>query len=170
MKSRQPHVEVVLTDFPDPYGCRESIWIPFLRESIKLDQNTVLVGHSSGAACAMRLLEQQDDYKYKLKGAVLVATAYTDLGDESERRSGYFNRPWDWDKMKLGAEKICIFHGVDDPLIPVREARYIADKLASENVQYNEMSGVSHFFEPCEELLKVVETMIGDTSNKNKNK
>ena len=51
-----------------------------------------------GAACAMRLLESTE--VPTLRGAVLVATAYTDLGDESERRSEYFNRPWNWEMMK----------------------------------------------------------------------
>lgn len=160
VKSNHKDVQVILKDFPDPYACRESIWIPFIRNSIGLDDQTVIVGHSSGAACAMRLLEQQADFNFKLKGAILVATAYTDLGDECERRSEYFGRPWDWEKMKLGAEKICAFHGIDDHLIPVREARHIASKLAHENFEYKEMRDVSHFFEPWPELMEVMNSWI----------
>ena len=44
------------------------------------DANTVLVGHSSGAVAAMRLLE-----KTPLLGAVLVSACHTDLGDAGER-------------------------------------------------------------------------------------
>jgi pimeloyl-ACP methyl ester carboxylesterase len=89
-----------------------------------------------------------------------VAAAYTDLGLESERQSEYFNRPWDWEKMKNGARKIHCFHGVDDHLIPVQEARYIAEKMKNDNFQYTELSGVSHFFEPWDEILNVVDGML----------
>lgn len=155
---KKPNVEVVLKDFPDPNRCRESIWVPFIQNEIGLDDNTIVVGHSSGAACAMRLLE--NDSVAKLRGAILVAAAHTDLGDECERLSEYFNRPWDWDKMKLGAECIHCFHGFDDHLIPVEEARYIAEKMSGDNFQYTEMSDVSHFFRPWEEILTVVDEMI----------
>ena len=40
----------------------------------------MLVGHSSGAVAAMRLLE-----KTPLLGAVLVSACHTDLGDAGER-------------------------------------------------------------------------------------
>lgn len=156
---KKPGLEVVMKDFPDPNRCRESIWIPFIKNEIGLDEQTILVGHSSGAACAMRLLENHD---VKLRGAILVAAAHTDLGDEGERLSEYFNRPWNWDKMKLGADFIHCFHGNDDHLIPVKEARYIAEKMRGKNFQYTEMSGVSHFFHPWEEILAVVDEMIAE--------
>lgn len=157
---KKSHVECILRDFPDPKRCRESIWVPFLKDEIGLDENTIIIGHSSGAACAMRILENDDIGK--LRGAILVAAAYTDLGIESERQSEYFNRPWNWDKMKKGAEKIHCFHGVDDHLIPVQEARYIAEKMNSDNFHYTELKGVSHFFEPWQDLLDVVDDMLYD--------
>jgi uncharacterized protein len=144
-------ITCILKDFPDPYQCRESIWIPYLSNDIGLDENTVVVGHSSGAACAMRLLEKQQENP--LRAVILVAAAYTDLGDEQERRSEYFSRDWNWEGMKRGAKTIVCFHGVDDPLIPVAEARYIAEKLWGENFEYHEIDGASHFFEPWSKLI-----------------
>ena len=99
--------EVVCRTFPDPHRAREKIWVPFLQKqcacvrpqpsppplgprlcSAQLmvaagctqDANTVLVGHSSGAVAAMRLLEETP-----LLGAVLVSACHTDLGDAGER-------------------------------------------------------------------------------------
>ncbi len=158
MRSRPAVRECVLRDFPDPYQCKESVWIPFLKNDVGLDEDTIIVGHSSGAACAMRILES-DNFR-TLKGAILVAAAYTDLGDESERLSGYFNRPWDWEKMKKGAKQIVCFHGDDDHLIPVREARYIAEKMKGDSFQYREMSGMSHFFQPWQDILEVLDNML----------
>lgn len=40
-----------------------------------IDENTILVGHSSGAACAMRIIED-----HKVKGVALVSAYHTDLG------------------------------------------------------------------------------------------
>jgi len=152
--------ECVLRDFPDPYECKESIWTPFVLNDIGLDCNTILVGHSSGAACVMRLLESDQLQSTPILGAILVAAAYTDMGIEEEVNSQYFNRPWDWDKMKKGARKIVLFHGNDDELIPVHEARYIADQMKGSNFDYYEMKGKSHFFQPWSEILNVVDQML----------
>jgi predicted alpha/beta hydrolase family esterase len=145
------NIDCVLRDFPDPNQCRESIWVPFLMNEIGLDKDTVVIGHSSGAACAMRLLEK----KTPLKGVILVAAAYTDLGDADERRSEYFSREWKWEDMKEGAQQIVCFHGTDDHLIPVAEARHIAKKLEGDNFEYHEIDGMSHFFQPWKELLDI---------------
>jgi uncharacterized protein len=42
--------------------------------NIKADENTILIGHSSGAEAAMRYLET-----YKLLGCVLVGACHTDV-------------------------------------------------------------------------------------------
>ena len=65
------------------------MWVPHLLNHIRVDEHSIIVGHSSGALCAMRLLESQ-----KVYGVVLVSAAHTDLGDDHERLSGYFDRPW----------------------------------------------------------------------------
>lgn len=105
----------------------------------------------------MRLLEQD----LGLKAVILVAAAHTDGGDAGERESEYFNRDWEWEKMKTGAERIVLFHGEDDHLIPVREARHIKEKLG-ESLEYREMKGKSHFFEPWPELLEVLDEVAGN--------
>lgn len=157
MRKRSYVDECILRDFPDPHQCRESIWIPFLKEEIGLDESTVIVGHSSGAACAMRVLE--NDAFPKLLGTILVAAAHTDLGDAHEARSEYFNREWDWNKMKSGAENIILFHGTDDHLIPVKEARYIASEMNdAKHFEYYEIDNVSHFFSPWQEILDVMDS------------
>jgi len=166
MKKR-PDVDCcIVEDFPDPYKCRESIWMPHVQSLIGSSDdaaNTIIVGHSSGAACAMRLLEQTA-LTTPLAGCILVAAAYTDLDDEDERLSGYFNRPWNWERMAQGAsKKIVLFHGTDDHLIPIQEARYIAEQLEfSENFDFREMPGNSHFFRPWPELLDEMDNILNN--------
>jgi uncharacterized protein len=146
-----PDYEIVCSNWPDAYDSKESIWIPHIKDTIGVDENSVVVGHSSGALCAMRLLETQ-----KLKGVVLVSAAHTDLGSEHERLSGYFDRPWEFEKIKNSCEFIIQFHSTDDHLIPVQEARYVAEQLKGNTHIYHELEGKSHFFEPFDELIDVL--------------
>jgi pimeloyl-ACP methyl ester carboxylesterase len=60
-----------------------------------VDSETVLVGHSSGAIAAMRLAET-----HAILGSVLVGAYHTHLGMGTEKLSGYFDRPWQWDAIK----------------------------------------------------------------------
>jgi predicted alpha/beta hydrolase family esterase len=57
LEASQKFSEVVLKDMPDPMGAKESIWIPFMLNQLRVDESTIVVGHSSGAVAAMRLLE-----------------------------------------------------------------------------------------------------------------
>jgi predicted alpha/beta hydrolase family esterase len=80
---------VILEDMPDPHAARESHWVPFIRNSLKIDEKTILIGHSSGCEAIMRLIEKE-----KVRGVILVAACHTDLSDENEKASEYYDRPW----------------------------------------------------------------------------
>jgi predicted alpha/beta hydrolase family esterase len=120
-----------MKDMPDPYVARESVWIPFTREVLGCDENTILVGHSSGAQCAMRYMEQ-----YKIAGAFLISPCVTDMGIENEKASGYYNRPWLWDKMKENSQFIVQFSSRDDPLVPWEEQEQVHKNLKTELHMY----------------------------------
>mgnify|MGYP002476760699 CR=1 FL=1 len=140
---------VLLEDMPDAMDAHESVWVPHLRDKMQCGPNTIVVGHSSGAVAAMRLLEETP-----LLGVVLVAACHTDLGCEHEREAGYYDRPWQWDKIKENAGWIVQFHSRDDFLIPVEEADHVAKMLGSD---YRVFQDRVHFFDPFEELMEVVE-------------
>src|SRR3989344_1088659 len=129
-------VEVIDKDFPDSELAREKFWIPFLHE-LGADENTILIGHSSGAVASMRYAENN-----KILGSAPIGACYTDLGDENEKLSGYYNRPWDWEKIKSNQKWIVQFASTDDPWIPVEEARFIYEKL---NTDYHEFTDQGHF-------------------------
>jgi predicted alpha/beta hydrolase family esterase len=129
-------VNVVASEFPDNYLARESYWIPFLN-TLKVDDQTILVGHSSGAIAAMRFAE-----KNKLLGTVLVGAYHTDLGLSTEVQSGYFNRPWDWQTIRKNHRWIIQFASTNDPWIPIEEARFVHSQL---NTEYHEFIDQGHF-------------------------
>jgi pimeloyl-ACP methyl ester carboxylesterase len=53
--------------YPDPYTGRMSAWLPYILEDLGVDENTIVIGHSTGAVAAMRLAETT-----QLFGTVLV--------------------------------------------------------------------------------------------------
>jgi predicted alpha/beta hydrolase family esterase len=130
--------DVVLRDMPDPQLARESVWIPFIVNDLGVDEDTIIIGHSSGAEAAMRLLEN-----HKLLGCVLVSACHTDLGIESERKSKYYSRPWNWETIRGNTQWILQYHSTDDPFIPREEADHVAENLRSE---YKCFEDKSHFF------------------------
>jgi hypothetical protein len=130
-------IEVIASEFPDNQLARESYWLPFLKDELKADEQTILVGHSSGAIAAMRYAEAN-----KLLGSVMVGTYYTDLGLLTEKQSGYFNRPWNWASIKQNHKWIIQFASTNDPWIPIEEARFVHNQL---NTEYHESIDQGHF-------------------------
>lgn len=80
-------VRVELRNMPDPVRARETVWLPFMVNQLGCGENSIIVGHSSGAAAGMRLAESR-----KVLGLVLVGAYASDLGDANEAASGYFSR------------------------------------------------------------------------------
>lgn len=144
-------VEIVAETFPDSIIARKKYWIEFLETHVKADEHTVLVGHSSGVLCANRYAEN-----HKILGSVLIGAAYRHLNDELEMQSGYYDEPWQWDAIQKNQEWIVQFASIDDPYIPIEEARYVRDMLSPE---YYEFTDRGHFFEGQDtfpELLDVL--------------
>jgi len=150
-------IEVALVDMPDPHGAKESLWIKCCLEDLQCDSTTVVVGHSSGAACAMRLAEETP-----LAGLVLVSAYHTDLGDEGERLAGYFSRAWQWEAIKSNVDTsgvgIIQFGAADDCFLPLAEQEHVASNL---NAHFIRLDGRSHFMEPSfPELLDALRSGI----------
>jgi predicted alpha/beta hydrolase family esterase len=136
---------------PDPVGAHRNIWLPHLENEVKVGLDDVLIGWSSGATAAMRYAET-----HKILGSILVSPSYTDLGDESEKQSGYFDGPWDWKAIKSNQKKIALVFGDDDPYIPQSEFAYIAVHLGPDKLK---IPGGGHFEkrQDMNEVLRYIE-------------
>jgi predicted alpha/beta hydrolase family esterase len=143
----QPYVKTELeklgivtsnVQFPDAVMARAEFWLPFIKE-LGADENTILIGHSSGAVAAMRYAEQN-----KIFGSILTGVCWTDMGQESERVSGYYDHPWDWERIKNNQNWIAQFASIDDPYIPIAEARYVHEHLQTD---YREFNDRGHFMQ-----------------------
>jgi predicted alpha/beta hydrolase family esterase len=147
-------VTVIAKNFPDPELARSKYWLPFLKDHLKADEHTVIVGHSSGALAAMRFAE-----KYRLLGSVLIGTMHTHLNIDTEIKSGYFDTPWDWPAQKKNQKWIVQFASCDDPWIPVEEARFVHEMLSTEYYEYPDQGhfGGDYYKPTFPELLKVLQ-------------
>lgn len=146
-------------DLPDNVQARRKYWFPYFDHELKLSENDIVVGHSSGALAIMKYAQTR-----KIGGSVLIGTYYTDLGYEGEKKSGYFDEPWNWTLIKDNQPWTAIFASKDDPYIPIEEPRFIRDQLRSE---YFELENEGHFTGNTNpklefpELLDLLKTKLG---------
>ncbi|XP_030050602.1 serine hydrolase RBBP9 isoform X2 [Microcaecilia unicolor] len=91
--------------------------------------------------------------------AIILVSAYTsDLGDDNERASGYFNRPWQWEKIKQNCQLIVQFGSTDDPFLPWDEQQAVADGLGADLHKYTDRG---HFQNTeFNELVSVVQKIL----------
>ncbi len=129
--------EVIAEDMPDPVAAHANIWLPHIENTVKADANAIIIGHSSGGVAALRYLET-----HKLRGVIIIGVMHTDLGFEDEKDSGYYDSPWQWDKIKANAGWIVQFASTDDPYIPIAVPHLIHEQLDSE---YYELSDRGHY-------------------------
>jgi predicted alpha/beta hydrolase family esterase len=120
-------------DLPDNVLARSKYWLPYLTDVLKLCEDDLVVGHSSGALALLKYAE-----RHKIGASVLVGAYFTDLGYEDERTSGYFDTPWEWNKIKANQQWTAIFASTDDPFIPISEPRFIRDQLDSTYFEFND--------------------------------
>jgi predicted alpha/beta hydrolase family esterase len=153
--------EVVAKTFPDPLKGRMRYWLPFLTDVIRPDERTVVVGHSSGALAAFRYAE-----KAPLLGTFAVAGHHHDCGFELERRSGFFDTPWDWDAIRANQSFIEQFHSEDDPWVPFEVAEELHELTGS---TFHAMRGMGHFgsydqrMDTFPELLEAIRRRLAGT-------
>lgn len=152
------NVKVDTPQFPDTELARSCYWLPFLEETLKADQNTIIVGHSSGAIAAMRYAET-----HQILGSALVGAYYTDLGIETEKLSGYFDQPWNWEAIKKNQKWIIQFAGANDPWIPIAEAHMVRDHLQTDYYESENQGhfGGDYYKETFPELLEAIKRKIG---------
>ena len=149
-------LDVIAENMPDPDLARIKYWLPFIKEKLSTE-DSILIGHSSGAVAILRYLE-----KNKGKLAILIGVCHTDLGDEKEKKSGYYDKPWEWNKIKNNTEKIVIFASKDDPYIPISEPLFVKEKI---NAEYHEYNDEGHFGEDVDkkefpEIVTVVKKFL----------
>lgn len=123
------------------------------------DDETVLIGHSSGAVEILSLLQHLPT-DTKVKAVYLVSVFKDDLDWDSLK--GLFIEPFDFAKITANAEKFVVIHSDNDPYVPLEHAEYISECLNGELLL---LPGQGHFnteqserYKEFPELLEIITT------------
>lgn len=103
------------------YLLKENDWV--------FDQNSILIGHSSGAVAILGLLQALPEGT-KVDTCYLVGAFKDDL--DWDALTGLFEEPFDFDQIKSKANRFVFIHSDNDPYCPLDHAEYLADQLDGE--------------------------------------
>lgn len=120
-------------------------------DTYKLDEDTVLIGHSSGATLILSLLDAIDE---PIEKAILVA-GYTGPLPDIERTKHMIQPSYDIQKMKDNAEEIVFINSDNDPYgCDDVQARPLATELGAIVVFAEWLAHMwsGYFNDPCKEL------------------
>ncbi|HAM96497.1 MAG: Alpha/beta fold family hydrolase [candidate division WS6 bacterium GW2011_WS6_36_26] len=99
--------DVWAPQLPDTNNPQISNWVPYIINNGKFNEDTILIGHSAGAAVILSVLEE---LKVKISQAIIVSGFSTYPGGD-----GILKPIYDWEKIRNSAEEIVIINSDDDP-------------------------------------------------------
>ena len=123
--------EVIVPKFPTPLDQSLESWTRvFSKYEDKINEETVLIGHSLGAPFILNYLEKTGK---KIKAAILAAAFHKQLGIQyDEMNRTFVDRQFNWEKIKQSCSKFFIFNSDNDPWIPLETAQELAKNLNAE--------------------------------------
>lgn len=125
-------LEVFVPQFPTPEGQSFEAWVEVLEPYLsKIDENTILVGHSLGGEFLLKLLESGEQ---KVKIAVFVGTP---IGVKPilnyDRDAAFINGfNFNWDKIKNKAQAFIVYQSDNDPYVGLGNGQELAKQLGTE--------------------------------------
>lgn len=149
---------VFIPDFPTPKNQSLNSWLEVLNNYIeKINKDSILIGHSLGAAFLLRVLE---NLNIKIKQAILVAApiGVQPIGfyEADKKFLGSFD--FDWKKILSSSNSFSVFHSEDDPNVCYENGIKLASNLntglitISNSGHFNQKAGYTKF----EKLLEII--------------
>jgi predicted alpha/beta hydrolase family esterase len=122
--------DVWLPELPNANQPSLKEWSEFVKEKcpFDIDDQTMIVGHSSGAILALVLAQQAQ----KPVGAITCVSVFFDNSLKWEANDKLFDIELDYDAVKKNAQTRLVIHSDNDPYVPLEQAKYVADKIDSE--------------------------------------
>jgi predicted alpha/beta hydrolase family esterase len=155
--------KVWLPQLPNADTPDTAVYTNFLlsNDNFTYDNQTIIVGHSSGSVEALYLLQHLPKPTV-IKAAILVSAFKDDLGWETLR--GLFKEPYNFDAIKNHCQEFIYLHSDDDPYIPIDQAEFLADETNGKLIQFE---GQGHFntelspkYKQFPELLRIIEDIV----------
>ena len=123
--------QVVAPHFPTPEGQNLQNWLDiFKKEAGELSSDTILIGHSIGPALILRLLEQAQS---EVRASYLVSGWIGELGlsEFDPLTESFFEKPFDWKSIRKNCPIFKLYHGTDDPYVPLQKGMELAIELGA---------------------------------------
>ena len=151
---RQGH-EVIAPNLPNPEEPTPEEWTKYLLEAVgPVDDETIIVGHSLGAAEALRFLEAAEA-RSTPKAVILISPPWM-IRDEKFR--GFFMSELDFDVLMWKASRFVVLHSRDDKTIPFDHAEKYVKVLHAKLI---EAQDAGHFqSEEYPEILQAIQDVI----------
>jgi len=142
-----------LENEPDALVCIEAL----VKEVGRLDEDTIVLGHSLGGVLALRYLEAAEAISTP-RAVILVGAPWQ---TKSEKTKGLFLTEFDYDVVMWKAKEFVVIHDKEDKLVPFDHAEKYQRMLNAELVA---TTGQDHFMEAqypilLETVLKKTEPM-----------
>ena len=143
--------ECLVPKFPTPLDQSLESWLRvFSGYESKINEDTVLIGHSLGASFIINYLEKTSK---KVKATYLIAPFHKLLGNQyDEINKTFVGKEFNWEKIKSSCNKFFVFASDNDKYIPPEVTNDIVEKLDAEfNVvpnggHLNKESGYEEFY------------------------
>lgn len=108
---------VWVPDLPNSDIPMREAWLDtiFANKEWKFTSESIIIGHSAGATCILRLLEKLPD-RVRIKKSILVAGP-VELGTKQEYfqyKEDLVKDPFDWDKIKNSCDTFYFVHSDND--------------------------------------------------------
>lgn len=157
----QKGYEVTVPAFPNPDKPLLQPWLEeFEKYKDKINEDTILIGHSLGGMFLLRILERLNQ---PIKAAIIVSGSAGVKPIKFYEGDYNFSNgfDFDWDKIKLNAKNFIVFHSDNDPYISLGNGELIAEKLGvdlafiSNAGHFNKDAGYTKFEELLTEVINL---------------
>ena len=112
----------------------------FLEYYKKLDENSIIIGHSLGVIYALHVLQNK---KRKIKGAFLVAGFISSLHQgEKSFEDSFIEKELKFNEIKNKSQHFFVYGSDNDPYVSLEKINELAEKLEIEPII---VEGAGHF-------------------------
>ena len=134
--------KVWVPDLPDSQEPNMEKWCNHILNNPEweLNEESIIIGHSSGAVAVLGLLERLSEKNITIHHAICVAAFKDSLKEKA--LEGLFEQELDFPKIRKAADKITFIHSTDDPYCPMEHASYLAVKTGGKLIIQH---GEKHF-------------------------
>lgn len=150
---------VWVPQLPQPDDPDIDVYVPYILKQGVFTEQTVIIGHSSGASIILAVLEKLN---VRIRSAILVSAFLTRGGKRPAKAVKAQEQDYDWNTIKINSEQFVIINSTNDPWgCNDTQGRKIFDRVGGILIVNNEgHMGPASFNQPYKEfplLVKLVE-------------